>query len=441
MRNESSLLHGFTDGIDAFPRAAVQGQVTQLSGMLVEGIAMGAQVGGLYCVGHDDDRILAEVVALKQERVLLMPFGDIGGLGLGDPIIKLGSAHQVRVGDEMLGRVVDAFGRPLDGLGLPDAKTKRRLHGRVLRSDERGPVDERMALGVRCLDAFTPFGRGQRVGIFAGPGVGKSVLMGMAARYTQADVSIVALVGERGREVNQFVSEVLGEEGLKRSVVVAATSDRSAPERVRAAFYATSLAEHFRDEGKSVLLFVDSLTRLCMAQREIGLSVGEPPTTKGYPPSAFGMLPKLLERVAPLQGGGSITGLYTVLVEGDDMTDPVADTAKGLLDGHIVLSRDLAASGHYPAVDVLSSLSRVEPDIADQEEIQAARKVRRWLAKLEDAKDLIAVGAYQAGADPLLDEALNKKPKIEAFLQQSVGEHAAYVDTRAMLLALGGGSR
>ena len=434
-----SLLSGLSGAIRDFPPPGVHGQVTQVTGMLVEGIAMGAQVGGLYSVGRGEDAVLAEVVGLKNRRVLLMPFGELGGLGMGDPIQKVGNAQRVNVGDELLGRVVDAFGRPLDGGPIPEANQKRLLHGHVLNADERGPVEERLSLGVRALDSFTPIGRGQRVGIFAGPGVGKSVLMGMAARYTQADISIVALVGERGREVNHFVKDVLGPDGLKRSVVVA-TSDRSAPERVRAAFYATTLAEHFRAQGKSVLLFVDSLTRLCMGQREIGLSVGEPPTTKGYPPSAFAMLPKLLERVAPLRGSGSITALYTVLVEGDDMTDPVADATRGLLDGHILLSRELAASGHYPAIDVLGSLSRVESDVATPEELAAVRTLRGWLARLEDAKDLIAVGAYQKGTDPELDLALNKKPLIQAFLRQAVSEQVSHEDTRKMLLALAGGA-
>jgi len=286
-----------------------------------------------------------------------------------------------------------------------------------------------MCTGVRVLDTFVPAGKGQRLGIFAGPGVGKSVLMGMIARASTADVIVMALVGERGREVGHFIHEILGVEGLKRSVLVVATSDKPANERVRAAFVATTIAEYFRDKGADVVLFVDSLTRFAMGQREVGLAVGEPPTTKGYPPSVFSMLPKLLERVSPSLDRGTITGLYTVLVEGDDMTDPVADAAKGLLDGHVSLSRDLANRGQYPAVDVLSSISRVETEIATHDELLQTRKLRNWIATIEDSQDLISIGAYRKGMNPELDMALTKSDGIKGFMMQDIHEIAPLDDT------------
>ena len=312
------------------------------------------------------------------------------------------------------------------------------LHRRPFSMLQRLPIRRRMTTGVRALDALVPLGEGQRLGIFAGPGVGKSVLLGNLARDSDCDVTVLALVGERGREVGHFIDDVLGKPGLARSVVVAATSDRPASERVRAAFVATAFAEAFREQGKRVLLFVDSLTRFCMAQREIGLATGEPPTSKGYPPSAFSMLPQLLERVAPAREGGAITGLYTVLVEGDDLHDPVADSTRALLDGHIILSRTLALRGHWPAIDVLHSLSRLEPDLLDARERQQARQLRQWMSLAEEAKDLLAVGAYRAGADPELDVALQKMPHIRGFLRQEMGETSSLAATAAQLGRLTG---
>ncbi|MEM6730070.1 MAG: FliI/YscN family ATPase, partial [Myxococcota bacterium] len=314
-----------------------------------------------------------------------------------------------------------SLGRPLDGKGAILAGTPVPLHREPLPPMQRAPVDTRLPLGVRSLDSFVPVGQGQRLGIFAGAGVGKSTLLGMIAKNARADVVVLGLVGERGREVGHFVADVLGS-ALDRSVVVVATSDRPPTERIRAAFVATAVAEHFRDEGANVLLFLDSLTRVCMAQREIGLAVGEPPTTKGYPPSTFAMLPRLLERAAPRADGGSITGLYTVLVEGDDLSDPVSDSARSLLDGHIVLSRELAERGRYPAVDVLRSLSRIENQVSAPWEREAARRVREWLGRIEESRDLLAVGAYKRGADPKLDDALDRGPSLETFLRQAVDE-------------------
>jgi flagellum-specific ATP synthase len=315
-------------------------------------------------------------------------------------------------------------------------QTSRPIYGDPLPPLDRAPIAERLGLGVRALDAFIPCGCGQRLGIFAGAGVGKSMLLGAIAKSAAADVVVLALVGERGREVGQFVEEILGAEALAHTVVVVATSDRPPPERVRAAFVATTIAEYFRDAGKKVLLFVDSLTRFAMAQREVGLAVGEPPTTKGYPPSTFAVMPQLLERAAPARNGGSITGFYAVLVEGDDLSDPIADSARSLLDGHIVLSRRLAERGHFPAVDVLQSLSRLETQLCPPAVLNATRKVRGWLARVEESRDLISVGAYRAGADPELDRALRQTPSIERFLRQPIGEIAPTEETLAELARL-----
>lgn len=404
------------------PVLQLQGHVTQVLGMLIEARVPNAAVGDLYRIEGPRGDVLAEVVALKQREVVLMPFGNLSGLRVGAPLIRDEDAWAVPVGDALRGRVIDAFGRPLDDKPLPVCGDRLPLFGLPLPTTERAPVEERMSLGVRALDAFIPVGRGQRLGIFAGPGVGKSVLLGMIAEAATADVVVMALVGERGREVGHFVDKVLGAGGMKNAVVVVATSDRPAPERVRAAFTATTIAEHFRSQGRSVLLFVDSLTRLCMAQREIGLAVGEPPATKGYPPSSFALLPTLLERAAPAKGGGSITGLYTVLVEGDDFREPVSDAARGLLDGHVMLSRRLAERGHFPAIDVLQSIPRLEGDLATDRERRMTQRVRAWMARLEDAKDLLSIGAYRPGSDPELDTALAKRPQIEAFLKQGVRE-------------------
>lgn len=414
----------------------VEGRVTQVVGMLIEGQGKDAAVGDLYRIAGRHDDILAEVVALKENHVVLMPFGQVAGLRVGARMTPEGNGATFAVGEALCGRVVDVFGRPLDGKPAPQLRERRSIYASPLSPMERRPIKERMTLGVRALDAFVPCGIGQRLGIFAGSGVGKSTLMGMIARSTAADVVVLALVGERGREVRHFVDEILGPEGLKKTVVVVATSDRPSPERLRAAYVATTIAEHFRDEGKSVLLFVDSLTRLCMAQREIGLAVGEPPATKGYPPSAFAFLPKLLERAAASQTGGSVTGIYTVLVEGDDVQEPVADTARGLLDGHIVLTRRLAERGHFPAIDPLQSLSRLESDLLSTEELRAARLVRGWLSKLEDARDLISIGAYRAGADPELDVALRQKTVVEGFLKQEFGQTPNLQVTKQHLLNL-----
>lgn len=413
----------------------LEGQVTEVLGMLVEGNASGAAVGDLYTLLSRSGNIKAEVVALKGDKAVLVPYGQVSGLRVGDRMIPSGGAATIEVGEGLLGRVIDCLGQPLDKAGSVPRGERRHVYSAPLPPYERAPIQERMSFGVRSLDAFVPCGIGQRLGIFAGAGVGKSSLLGMIAKFAEADVVVLGLVGERGREVGHFVREVLGD-GMHRSVVVCATSDRPPPERVRAAFVATTIAEYFRDQGKKVVLFVDSLTRFAMAQREVGLAIGEPPTTKGYPPSAFAMLPKLLERAAPSIHGGSITGLYTVLAEGDDLNDPVADAVKALLDGHIVLSRDLASRGHYPAVDVLQSLSRLENEIMPAELIPLTRQIRAWMGRIEDARDLIAVGAYQPGADSELDTAIAQESKINAFLTQPLSTQSPQDKTEMQLTSL-----
>ncbi len=436
MNEESSLnLAGYLERA-TIPSPAIDGVVTQVLGMLIEGTAHAAAVGDLYNVVGRDRVMRAEVVALRGAHALLLPLGHLAGLEVGARLVRTGDGSTVAVGPELLGRIIDSLGQPLDGLAPLALAQSVPLHRHSLTLLQRTAITRRMSTGIRSLDAFVPCGEGQRLGIFAGPGVGKSVLLGMLTRDSDADVAVLALVGERGREVGHFVQDVLGTEGLKRAVVVAATSDRPASERVRAAFYATSVAEYFRAQGKRVLLFVDSLTRFCMAQREIGLAIGEPPTTKGYPPSAFSLLPQLLERVAPAKSGGAISAFYTVLVEGDDMSDPVADSVRALLDGHIILSRALALRGHFPAVDILQSLSRLESDLLQKPELLAARKVRSWAAAIEESKDLIAVGAYRTGSDPELDQALRNAPRINAFLKQDMLEISPIQDTTQRLYDL-----
>ena len=418
------------------PLPTLEGQVTNVVGMLVEGNASGAAIGDLYRLISRSGTVMAEVVALKGDTAVLVPYGQVAGLCAGDRMVSAGGAAAIEVSDGLLGRVVDCLGAPLDE-GPPLPRGERRLiYNDPLPPYKRRRIKERLNLGVRSLDAFVPCGVGQRLGIFAGAGVGKSSLLGMIARCADADVVVLGLVGERGREVKHFVEDVIGE-GMARAVVVCATSDRPPPERVRAAFLATTVAEYFRDQGKKVVLFVDSLTRFAMAQREVGLAVGEPPTTKGYPPSTFAMLPKLLERAAPCLGGGSITGLYTVLAEGDDLSDPIADAVMALLDGHIVLSRDLASRGHFPAVDVLKSLSRLENEILSGEALLCARQIRAWLGRIEDARDLIAVGAYRPGADEELDRALEQDGRIRAFLKQGLEEYVDVKEGEQWLLGLG----
>ncbi len=401
--------------------------------LLITGLPQ-ASVGDLV-EARGMDRVLAEVAALRPGGLVCLPLGPVNGLRIGDLVRHNGGPLSVTVGDALRGRVLDGLGRPIDGGPSLDHLPKVSVEHRAPAALLRPRIDQPLGLGVRALDALVPCGRGQRIGIMAGSGVGKSSLLSMVARGTDAEISVIALVGERGREVREFLENDLGPEGLARSVVVVATSDAPAVERLRSAFVATRIAEWFRESGRQVLLMMDSLTRVAMAQREIGLSAGEPPATRGYPPSVFGLLPRLLER-AGTSPEGSITGLYTVLVEGDDMQDPIGDTARSILDGHIVLTRELATSGHFPAIDVLESISRLTTAVTTKEQQADARKLRRMLAAYRSVRELVEIGAYVHGADPNADAALARLPRIEAFLQQPMDEQSTLDGTWAALREL-----
>lgn len=400
------------------------GRVTQVVGLAVEATGLPAAVGELCEVRSGPHRVWAEVVGFRDERVLLMPLGEPRGLRLGSEVRPTGRPQAVPVGRALLGRVVNAFGEPLDGGPPVEPEAHRPLHHAPPPPLERLRIAEPFETGVRVLDAVLPLGCGQRVGIFAGSGVGKSVLLASLTAHAAADVVVVGLVGERGREVREFVERELGPAARARAVVVVATSDEPPLLRRQAALAATAIAEYFRDAGCTVLLVMDSLTRFAMAQREIGLAVGEPPATRGYPPSVFAWLPRLLERAGTTAHRGSITALYTVLVEGDDLTDPVADTARAVLDGHIVLSRELAAAHHFPAVDVLASVSRVAGDLLRPEEERAAAALREHLATWREVRELVAIGAYVRGTDPRIDRTLDRREAVSRFLRQGRGERS-----------------
>jgi flagellum-specific ATP synthase len=413
----------------------VSGRVTDVVGLVVEATGPGAPLGSTCRIeGPSVGPIPAEVVGFRGGRILLMPLGELTGVAPGSRVVLVRERPLVGVGAGMIGRVLDGLGRPLDGRGGVDTECEAPLHGRPMNPLERCPIAEPLDVGVRAVNALLTCGRGQRLGIFAGSGVGKSALLGMMARFTRADVNVIALVGERGREVREFIERDLGA-GLARSVVVAVASDQPPLVRLHGALLAATIAEHFRDAGRHVLLMMDSLTRVAMAQREVGLSVGEPPSARGYTPSVFALLPRLLERAG--QGRtGSITGLYTVLVEGDDMNEPIADTARSLLDGHVVLARRLASEGQYPAVDVLASLSRSMVDVVPAEQLERANRVRGWLAAHREAEDLIQIGAYVRGSNAAIDEAIARLPAIQRFLRQPLGEPATLADAGAALAAL-----
>jgi flagellum-specific ATP synthase len=410
------------------------GTVTGVAGLIIESDGPNVGLGELCQVrsSRDEFKVQAEVVGFREHRVLLMPLGETAGLHVGCEVAACDRPPLPRVGPEMLGRVLDALGRPFDGLGLLPVDRMANRSTQPPHPLRRQRIKQPFVTGVRAIDSFIPFGRGQRLGLFAGSGVGKSTLMGMIARASEADVVVIALVGERGREVREFIEKDLGPEGMKRAVVVVATSDTSAPLRLRAATTATSIAEAWRDAGKNVLFMMDSVTRYAMAQREIGLAVGEPPATRGYTPSVFAMLPRLLERAGAGETG-AITALYTVLVEGDDMNEPVADAVRGILDGHIVLSRHLAHFNHYPAIDVLESVSRLTRDICAPDEVTASAKAREHLALYRKNEDLVSIGAYTKGANPALDHAIALHEPLKNFLRQSVHEHTARAQTFANL--------
>lgn len=403
------------------------GRVAELLGLQVRITGLPAAVGDLVSV-EGRTSVLAEVAASGPGGLTCLPLGSTTGLQVGDVVRHTGGPLLVGVGDELRGRVLDGLGRPVDGGPSLDHLPQVGVGQVAPAAMSRPRIDQQVGLGVRALDALTPCGRGQRIGIMAGSGVGKSSLLSMVARGTDAEVSVIALVGERGREVREFIENDLGPEGLARSVVVVATSDAPPVERLRAASVATRIAEHFRDSGKHVVLMMDSLTRVAMAQREIGLSAGEPPATRGYPPSVFTLLPQLLER-AGTSPAGSITGLYTVLVEGDDMQDPIGDTARSILDGHVVLSRRLATAGHFPSIDVLESISRVSGAVTVPEQRADATRLRRLLAAHRSVRELVEIGAYVAGADPDADVALARMPAIDAFLQQDMDDSTPTAET------------
>jgi flagellum-specific ATP synthase len=382
---------------------------------------------------NGDDVCMSEVVGFRNNRVLSMVLGDSATISPGSEIVATGRSLSTKVGPGLLGRVIDGLGEPIDGKGPIDSVEFRSVHSAPPNPLERRMISEPLVTGIRSIDSVLTCGKGQRVGIFAGSGVGKSVLLGMIARGSSADVNVIALVGERGREVREFIEHELGEEGLRRSVVVVATSDQAALVRIKASFMATTIAEYYRDRGMDVMLMMDSLTRLAMAQREVGLAIGEPPTTKGYTPSVFAMMPRLLER-AGNSARASITGLYTVLVEGDDMNDPIADTVRSILDGHIVLSRRLASAGHYPAVDVLESVSRVMSMITSREHRTATQKMLDMMATYREAEDLINIGAYVKGSNPRIDKAIQNIELIRTFLRQPSEERADFNESLSRLM-------
>ncbi|MCW8848069.1 MAG: flagellar protein export ATPase FliI [Sedimenticola sp.] len=400
----------------------VEGKITRMIGLTLEAVGCRAAIGG-QCdvVSSSGERIESEVVGFAGESLYLMPTGDIRGLEQDARVIPTGRVCEAIVGDHLLGRVLDGAGRPLDGKGRLHSTERRPLTGKVFNPLSRTPIRKPLDVGVRAINALLTVGRGQRLGLFAGSGVGKSVLLGMMTRYTDADITVVGLIGERGREVKEFVENILGEEGMARAVVVAVPADNTPLRRMHGAMLATSIAEHFRDQGKHVLLLMDSLTRFAQAQREIALAINEPPATKGYPPSVFAKLPQLVERAGNGdKGGGSITAFYTVLAEGDDQNDPIADAARAILDGHIVLSRRLAESGHYPAIDIEASISRAMNDITSKDHQDAARAFKQLYSLYRQNQDLINVGAYEPGTDERIDSAIQAIPELERFLRQDM---------------------
>ncbi len=416
----------------------VRGRVVDVVGLTIEATGPPMSIGDLchveprYAHERKDARIPVEVVGFRGDHILLMPLGSMHGIGPGCLVFPTYAPERVRVGADLLGRVLDTMGQPMDGKPAPRGETWAPLIAAPPRPLERRRIVEPIATGIRSIDACTTCGKGQRVGILSGSGVGKSKLLGMIARNTSADITVVALIGERGREVRDFIEVDLGEDGLARAVVVVATSDEPALRRIKGAYMATAIAEWFRDQGADVMLLMDSLTRFAMAQREVGLSVGEPPTTRGYPPSMYALLPKLLERAGTSQHG-SITGMYTVLVEADDLNDPVGDASRSILDGHIALSRDLASRGHYPAVDVLQSVSRSMIDVTDGPHQKLAQRMRQTLAVYRDAEDLINIGAYVNGSNPEIDTAIRLIPGVRAFLQQDLFEKTSIEQIPSMM--------
>jgi flagellum-specific ATP synthase len=433
----SGTLEAYLTRLDQVDLLKVNGKVEQVIGLVIESVGPNCSLGDVCMIksreGHD--LCLSEVVGFRSNRVLSMILGDASRVGPGSEIVATGRSLSINVGKELLGRVIDGLGRPLDGKGPIVTDEVRSIYAAPPNPLTRRRITETVATGIRSIDTLLTLGKGQRVGIFAGSGVGKSVTLGMIARNTSADVNVIALVGERGREVTEFLERELGPEGLRRSVVIVATSDQASLIRLKAAFMATTVAEYFRDAGMDVMLMMDSVTRLAMAQREVGLAIGEPPTTKGYTPSVFAMLPKLLERAGNSRTG-SITGIYTVLVEGDDMTEPVADAVRSILDGHIVLSRRLASAGQYPAVDPLESISRVMPAVTSPAHRAAVHRFLDMMATYRESEDLINIGAYVKGSNPRIDRAVRNWDAMRDFLRQDSNEEAEFNGSVGRLLDL-----
>jgi len=410
------------------------GKISRIIGLMIESDGPGVAIGSICTIkSRIRPHILAQVVGFRNNQTLLMPLGDIDGVEPGCAIEATEEQPSFSVSSEMIGRVLNGNGKPIDGKGPIPLGTEYPLMGTPLNPLSRQRSSNSLDVGVKSINGLLTCAKGQRIGIMAGTGVGKSVLLGMIARNTEAEINVIALIGERGREVKEFIEENLGPDGLKRSIVIAAASDQPPLVRLRGAFIATTIAEYFRDQGKDVLLMMDSITRFALAQREIGLSVGEPPTTKGYPPSTFSMLPKLLERAGTSEGSGTITGLYTVLVEGDDISEPVSDAVRAVLDGHIVLDRELAAHNHYPAIDVLASVSRLMIDVIPKEHYDLSMKLKDFLATYNEAKDLINIGAYAKGSNPKWDIAIEKIDRINEFLKQGIMETVSMGESLSML--------
>jgi flagellum-specific ATP synthase len=424
--------------IAKLPAPPVEGVLTRMIGLTLEAAGCQAAVGDRCDVlASDGGRIEAEVVGFSGDRLYLMPTSDIHGVKPNARVIPRIGAEMVPVGTELLGRIIDGAGVPLDGLGPIECEARVRITGTPINPLMRQPIDAPLDVGIRAINSLLTVGRGQRIGLFAGSGVGKSVLLGMMARYTSAEVIVVGLIGERGREVKEFVERILGADGRRRSVVVATPADHPPLMRLHGAWRATAIAEYFREQGKNVLLIMDSLTRFAQAQREIGLAIGEAPATKGYPPSVFARLPQLVERAGNgASGNGSITAFYTVLTEGDDQQDPIADSARAILDGHVVLSRRIAEAGHYPAIDIEASISRVMHEIVPHEHSAMARRFKQALSTYQQNRDLIAIGAYQKGSDPRIDAAMALWPTMQKFLQQDIREKVAFKESVQALSAL-----
>jgi len=411
------------------------GKVERIVGLIIESVGPAVRYGDLCRIKTGESQYLyAEVVGFNRNRVILMPIGEMKGVVPGAEVYAVGTSLTVPVGKELLGRVLSGVGKPLDSRGEIYSAVRYPVEGREINPLNRTVIEEPLSVGIRAIDGLITVGRGQRIGIFSGSGVGKSTVIGMIARYTNADVNVIALIGERGREVKDFIEKELGPEGLKRSVVIAATSDQPPMLRLRGAFLAHAIAEYFRDQGLAVNLLMDSVTRFAMAQREVGLAAGEPSATRGYPPSVFSLIPKLLERAGTSNTGGSITGFYSVLVEGDDMNEPIADAARGILDGHIVLDRKIANRGHYPAIDILASVSRCMKDVVDEKHLKASMIFREILSAYTEAEDLINLGGYVRGANPLVDRAIAMMGQMNDFLKQGIFEKETLESTREKLV-------